>query len=304
MDDQNNHTGVAAKGTSKSLTLPIVLLIALLEFIILHFLYSAIYDFSDVKGVVSEVEFGGTLISIVLALIAILYTFWQGNSQSDFNARLMGQLGRLESTGKDLALTNDKLQRNVEHGETILAGLSRVEAGILKVESGLSTLSDAMQAISPSDKDSAESALPQVGRGTPDKWLKKPTDDSEMLNGLQRLWATLNSKAARTSLLYCLVADLSEKKTVYERSKDYVKTAWDIPADKMGSTAHMYIGVFVTCLTALRWIGALQTDPASTKSNEKVSLEVPERWRKTVKEFVDGRAAAKDVADFLAKCGS
>ncbi|MBN3855181.1 hypothetical protein G3N59_17525 [Paraburkholderia sp. Ac-20340] len=307
MADQNNQTraGVLEASMNKSVAMPIVVLIALLEFIILHFLYSLIYDFSDIKNIVSEVEFGATLISIVLALIAILYTFWQGNSQSDFNAKLMGQLGRLESTEKDLALTNERLQRNVEHGENIVAGLSRVEAGILKVESGLSNLGSAMQAISPSDKNSAESALPAVSSGVPDKRLRKPTESGEMLTELNRLWLVLNSKTARTSLLYCLAANLSEGKTQFEHAKDYLEVTWNIPADRaggLGGTAYMYIGVFITCLNTLRWLGALQADPPNAKSNEKVSFEIPENWQKIVKQFISERkTGAKDVSEFLEK---
>ncbi|MFP4895627.1 hypothetical protein [Paraburkholderia sp. EG304] len=264
----------------------------LVEFIALHFLYSAIYDFSDVKSVVAEVEFGATLISIVLAVVAILYTFWQGTSQANFNADLMGQMGRLEAVGDSLTTNNERLHENVLHSQKISDGLLRIESGVFSAKNEISNLGGALQSMLPGEKSTTPPNNDQA-RDTTSKTSGIKPNKSE----IYKLRDLLSSEVAKKSLLYMIFGCASEMEKVRKHVFDFSSHFDGKPKDEKNESRLMFVGVFLTVMTALRRTGIIKTK--NTDNWIDCSIEVAEEWRDAVKDYIDEQRKSGKYTAFI-----
>jgi len=283
---------IGPKKGFKKIKLTTVAVALLVEFIVLHFLYSAIYDFSDVKNVVTEVEFGATLISIVLAVVAILYTFWQGTSQAHFNADLMGQMGRLEAVGDNLTINNERLHDNVLNSQKLSDGLLRIESGVFSVKNEISNLGGSLQSMLPGEKSTTPINQGRTLDSTPQAVKKNPNKSK-----IYELKNLLGSEVARKSLLYMISGCASEMEEVNKHVFDFASHFDGRSKTEKNDFRLMYVGVFLTVMSALGRTGIVK--PKSKEKGAYFSVEVAEEWRDAIKEYIDDQYKEDKYTKFI-----
>lgn len=287
---QRNRGNIMQSGENKSdlskmirgarFSLQVVVIILLVEFFVLHFLYSAIYDFSDVKNVVSEVEFGATLISIVLAIVAILYTFWQGISQGDFNATLMGQLGRLEAIGSNLSTNNERLHENVIYSKNISDDLTRISSAVFSVKDEVSNLGGKLQAfVAPANASGAPNVPAIAEDKRSDAILRQK---SERLADLALLFG---SPIGKKAIVYGFCRNNINMAKPTEIFRDFTKLEEPGKEDDK-ATSYLYGGALLTVLTALRVAGIIFTKKDLVPDDKVKIVEVAPEWRVVVDGYL------------------
>jgi hypothetical protein len=273
-----------------------VLLFLLVEFIILHFLYSTLYDFSDVRNVVAEVEFGATLLSIVLAVIAILYTFWQGVSQSDFNVSLMSQMGRLERIGSDLSTNNERLHESVKHSEKISTDLLRIESSVSGVKDELSNLGSAFQSMLSAEKPTKSSAgngdaaVARFGGEAVDSVEKR----EQTLAEFEKIFSL---DVAQKCLIFILNEHTLEHMTMLSVARKFAELVDGKPEKDAPKSHAMYMGVFATVLEALRRYRIVKINEIDVEK-KFVKIKILNDWKTVVGKYLEKQRKDEKYAQF------
>jgi hypothetical protein len=114
MNSDSNHD---APSTLKWLLL--ILIVILLQYILTGW----VGEYGNNTNIVSHVSFAGTIVSIILAVLAIVYTYYQGLSQWQDSSNLTAQVSQLSYLVKDVAesrlgLTSE-VDRIAELGEKL-----------------------------------------------------------------------------------------------------------------------------------------------------------------------------------------
>ena len=91
-----------------------VILIIVMGLLILH---GVSYEFSTSKRALGYVSFAGTIVSILLGLIAIIYSFVQSMTQSNSVVEIKNEVERLVSASNDISQSNVKLHASAKHLE-------------------------------------------------------------------------------------------------------------------------------------------------------------------------------------------
>lgn len=100
----------------------------LLEFIFLQFIYTG----SDNKDLVNLFSFGATLISIILALIAIFYSFLQTEAQKEDARFLAAQLSSLANVTDKLANSSDEVNSSIVEMKLFVDSLDKISDEVSK----------------------------------------------------------------------------------------------------------------------------------------------------------------------------
>ncbi|SFU22302.1 hypothetical protein [Paraburkholderia aspalathi] len=130
----------------KRVAISVVIILLLTEFIIQHSIYQATYNWANIRSAVDGIGLAGTLISIVLGIVAIVYAFMQGESQNRTNQQLSIQLGRMDRTHNDLESTSAGLRSNLELTQSIVKALPELKSDMLAVRTDLRTYATAKEA--------------------------------------------------------------------------------------------------------------------------------------------------------------
>ena len=120
-----------------------VVVIILTELILLHFLYSSIYNYSDIKNVVDAFAFGGTLVGIIVGVIAIIYAFYQGAAQQNTNNTMVSELTKLAGIKEDIGASALALKEE-------LKGLSAVTTKLVDIETSVGVVGEGVKQLSTS----------------------------------------------------------------------------------------------------------------------------------------------------------
>jgi len=274
-----------------------VLLFLLIEFIILHFLYSALYDFSDVRNVVTEVEFGATLLSIVLAVIAILYTFWQGVSQNDFNTSLMRQMGRLEKIGSDLSINNERLHESVKHSEKISLDLTRIESSVSGVKGELSNLGSTFQSMLSAEKPTKSSAGngDAAAAGFEGKAVDSVENKEQTFAEFEKMFPSV---AAQKCLIFILNEHALEDMSMFSVARKFAALADGRPEKDAPKSHAMYMGVFATILQALRRCRIIKVDEIAVEDKKFVKIRISNDWKAAVDKYLERQRKNEKYAQF------
>ncbi|WP_124597206.1 hypothetical protein [Burkholderia stagnalis] len=271
-----------------------IVIVVFVEFFVLHFLYSAIYDFSEVKNVVSEVEFGATLISIVLAVVAILYTFWQGISQGDFNATLMGQLGRLEKIGSDLSTNNERLHENVVHSKNISDDLTRIGSAVFSVKDEVSSLGSVLQTFVAPARANSVPSVPVIAENN------TPTTVQRTKSEKLAEWAILfGSPMARKAVVYSFSRNNINMEEPIEVCKDFTRIEEPGKEDDK-AIVYLYGGALLTVMAALRAAGVIATKKDLVPDDKVKIVEVVPEWRVEVENFLSKQRGDASLGKFIA----
>ena len=124
------HTGAAmnlsdqvSKKFSSREWLLVIALITATE----YWLLQTSYMFRNWQEVLNYLSFAGTVASLVLAVIAILYSFSQGESQQQANGKLSQIAEELAGASDGLRRTDQNLHGQLDRGDAMLARLASME---------------------------------------------------------------------------------------------------------------------------------------------------------------------------------
>ncbi|MDN2677733.1 hypothetical protein [Janthinobacterium sp. SUN033] len=119
-----------------------VLIIVLAELILLHTVYSLVYSYSDIKSVVDAFAFGGTLVGILVGVIAIIYAFYQGAAQQQTNTTMVSELTKLATIKEDIGASANSLRKEMGGLTLIAEKLALIESNVINTHDGLTELSN------------------------------------------------------------------------------------------------------------------------------------------------------------------
>ncbi|MFK0378607.1 hypothetical protein [Pandoraea sp. NPDC090278] len=170
----------------KTVSISVVIILLLTEFIVQHSIYQATYNWANVRSAVDGIGLAGTLISIVLGIVAIVYAFMQGESQNRTNQQLSVQLGRMDRTHNDLESTSAGLRSNLELTQSIVKTLPELKSDMLAVRDDLRTYATAKEAAAApaGNRGGTISATEDVGKTVSifDILAEQTTDDLIAIN--------------------------------------------------------------------------------------------------------------------------
>lgn len=119
----------------------LVALIALAELVFLHVIYSCVYQYSDIRSVVDAFSFGGTLVGILVGVIAIIYAFYQGAAQQQTNNTMVAELTKLSSIKEEIALSSTTLKDQLRDLGLFTARLETIDQNVTKTQSHVESIS-------------------------------------------------------------------------------------------------------------------------------------------------------------------
>lgn len=114
----------------------LIVILSLIEFVILigaHF-------YCDKDSVIGYISFAGTIVSIILAVIAIIYSFFQSISQARNENNISTQVDRLIETTNTIIDSTKKLSEDLNSLEIIKETLFESHKAILSVDNKYSDL--------------------------------------------------------------------------------------------------------------------------------------------------------------------
>ncbi|MFD2365329.1 hypothetical protein [Pseudoduganella sp. GCM10020061] len=108
-----------------------MLIIALLsELIVLHVVYSMVYSYSDIKSIVDAFAFGGTLVGLLVGVIAIIYAFYQGAAQQRTNETMIVEICKLGAVKDEIATAASTLAEQLRHIDTLKEHVARIDSNV------------------------------------------------------------------------------------------------------------------------------------------------------------------------------
>ncbi|OEZ88539.1 hypothetical protein JAB6_05790 [Janthinobacterium sp. HH104] len=118
-----------------------VLIVCLLELILLHIVYSSVYNYSDIKNVVDAFAFGGTLVGILVGVIAIIYAFYQGAAQQETNNAMVSELTKLATIKEEIGNSARLLGKELGELDRISEKLNLIENSVSTTHEGIKEIS-------------------------------------------------------------------------------------------------------------------------------------------------------------------
>lgn len=112
----------------------------LCELIVLHIIYSSVYRYADIKDVVAAFGFGGTLVGIIVGVIAIIYAFFQGTSQQRTNETMIGEIGKLNNVKEEIGKTAGVLKEELGQLREITDKISQIDTNVTSSTSQLAEI--------------------------------------------------------------------------------------------------------------------------------------------------------------------
>ncbi|WP_261884390.1 hypothetical protein [Vibrio pomeroyi] len=89
----------------------ILLIVILIQFIV----QASAWLYGDNQGALGYLSFAGTAISIILAILAIMYSFLQSASQEQSAANIHAQVGKLVGVVENIEISKEQLSGTLEH---------------------------------------------------------------------------------------------------------------------------------------------------------------------------------------------
>lgn len=114
-----------------------VAIIALFELICLHIIYSCVYHYSNIKNVVDAFGFGGTLVGILVGIIAIIYAFYQGAAQQQTNNTMVAELTKLASIKEEIANSSMSLKTQLQGLSAFADSLDTIDRNVVSSRSAI-----------------------------------------------------------------------------------------------------------------------------------------------------------------------
>ncbi|WP_161911790.1 hypothetical protein, partial [Janthinobacterium sp. Ant5-2-1] len=105
-----------------------------------YWIFQSARDFSNSQEVLNYVSFAGTIASIILAVVAIIYSFVQNDSQQTISGILSRELENLKDVASDLSGSNVDLKNHLNRVDQITDKLEVLDKGMLQSQGQLTTI--------------------------------------------------------------------------------------------------------------------------------------------------------------------
>lgn len=187
----------------------LIFIVVLLEFIFLDFVFSA----SANKELVNLFSFGSTLISIVLALIAIFYSFLQTESQKEDGRFLAKQIQSLTDVSNTLKDSGVKVDSSVSYMQSFVDSLGNISGEVSQSRQAIESVEKKLGELSTSQKISSQAENQELG-----------TDDEKFQ--ILKIYLPKSGEFIQT-IAYCLY--LAHKNNSADKVTDIIKVHYVEP---------------------------------------------------------------------------
>ena len=120
-----------------------IVLLLLSEYILFNWTYS----FGSDKNLLDHLSFAGTIVSTLLAVIAIFYGFLQSESQNRSSAQIASQISSLKDVVKDIDLSKDKFSGELDRIGEIVTKLDVLDSHIGESNKGIVDLTSKIETL-------------------------------------------------------------------------------------------------------------------------------------------------------------
>ncbi|NVM75942.1 hypothetical protein FHW83_001729 [Duganella sp. SG902] len=105
-----------------------------------YWIFHVSIEFADSQSVLNYISFAGTISSIILAVVAIIYSFVQGDSQQAMSGILARELENLKDVAGDLSEYSSEFKTHLVRVDTITDKIEALDRGILASQGQLSSI--------------------------------------------------------------------------------------------------------------------------------------------------------------------
>ena len=133
-----------------------LVILVLSELVILHTVYSSVYNYADMKNVVDAFGFGGTLVGLIVGVIAIIYAFYQGTSQQRTNETMIIEIGKLNTVKDEIANTAGILSAELSELKKITEKITQIDQNVSTSKTHIAEISQTLASQS-GDSNSSKS---------------------------------------------------------------------------------------------------------------------------------------------------
>lgn len=229
-----------------------VALVCIGEFLILWFAF--LYGATD--QVVGFVSFAATIASLLLAVIAITFAFYQSESQQRHSVAITQSVESMRAEVGSLRHARERIDAEVERIASVTNAIDKIGVGIAESRSELSSLREEVQRLGVGLTAKVGEAEQGVSRHVGETWsamdvarlvLRRTTFDADLL-------CYALSKAPETSRSYFHF--------LYEKyAKPVARARQDDQKEPDLQRVFGYVDVGMQVLSALRAVGLLEMNP-------------------------------------------
>lgn len=217
--------------------------------IIQAFIWWVSFQFSNSSNALGYVSFAGTLISIILAVLAIGYTYGESQQQKNSSNTLSTQIDSLIKIKEKLEIQADALIGIKELHNFLGSFDQKIDGHFKETKTKIDTFANSFQSFDGKKMDIAVSEI---------------IDSKEILSGI------FNSKTSHflklcliISILYCENRNINDS---FGKIKNYI-TKLDIEEFREGEFELIFFGGCVSLLSVLNGIGVIKSKGNNIDSN-------------------------------------
>ena len=239
------------------------LLILSLAVIVEYLILDVVLRYGGSSEVINYVSFAGTIVSIILAVLAIVYSYYQNFSQQRDSSNIASQIELLQSTVSDVRVSK----------EDFIAELQRINVISDKLDESIKIVTESRGHVSNirSEIQSVVSALEKVniekfnissiGRAEPNQTDLTPDQ-------IKKIFIEINNPLAFV-MLYAIMRSVKEKLDDIDRFDKYF---WEpSKADVDEELYQFYLGLYMGYVKILGATGLLQITDDSIQFHDELS---------------------------------
>lgn len=98
------------------------------------------YNFSSEQNVLNYISFAATISSILLAVLAIIYGFYQNDSQQRVNGEISAQVTNITTASSELSSARTKLETQLDRIDAITSKIDELGSGVKDIQGAISGL--------------------------------------------------------------------------------------------------------------------------------------------------------------------
>jgi hypothetical protein len=203
------------------------------------------------------ISFAGTIASILLAIIAIIYSFVQNESQQRSSGAIAGQIENMRAESRNLTEQRTKLESQLDRVAAIASKLDAVDIAVAESRKDIKTIHDTLAAANAKEVGSAHASAQLQAQA--------PLDKKFIARRL------LRSTTFEADLLCIFLAKLAQGDLDKVPLIESLKEHYADPLQKDPARADskypwiFYIGVGYYIISALKTLGLLEWEKTSLK---------------------------------------
>lgn len=135
------------------------LLVIALLLMVEYWVITSSYTFAEEQLVLNYISFAGTISSILLAVLAIIYGFYQSNSQQQVSSQILSQVDNLRSVSEKLQESPIKFGQQLDRIDNITNKLDSIDLGVGQSQGQLSEIKGQLSELRRLQEDFKASSL-------------------------------------------------------------------------------------------------------------------------------------------------